>query len=299
MRFPKKGELMKNKMLAVLLLPLLFLASSGCDPNTVINKYFAKLGLNRLAVVRNDIKPGGLVLSNDKGAVYADNMLDYISVDPGSVNVSVTAGDQYSNYQAVIGSYKDDRSIDANVALDFLQTFLPVNLKSDLSFKTSVSIDLIDAKVTRMKLPSIQQSLGSVAAEPFRKAVADFTADGKTKAYLVFETWETNKLKITSSNNTDITDSVDVSKIKVISSATGKFSLTRKSSSELELSGDKFYIFAVRTGQLQSVNGGLTFTPMNFVPPKDLGIKAAGGDDSYSAPVNQEFAPVTLGSRFQ
>jgi hypothetical protein len=87
--------------------------------------------------------------------------------------------------------------------------------------------------------------------------------------------------------------------VKIISSASGKFSLSRKSSSELELSGDKFYIFAVRTGQLQAVGGGLTFTPMNFVPPKDLGIKAAGGDDSFSAPVNQDFAPLTLESRFQ
>jgi len=291
--------MMKNKKrLAMLVLPLLVLAS-GCDPNAVINKYFAKLGLNRLAVVRDDIKLGGLVLSNSKGAVYADNMLDYVSEDPGKVNISVTAGDQFSNYQAVIGSYKDDRSIDANAALDFLQTFLPINLKSDLSLKTSVSIDLINAKVTRMKVPSVQQFLGSTAGAPFRKAVADLTADGKTKAYLIFETWETNKLKITSSNNTDITDSIDVSKVKIISSATGKFSLSRKSSSELELSGDKFYVFAVRTGQLQATNGGLTFSPMNFVPPKDLGIKGAGGDDSYSAPVNQDFGPVTLGSRFE
>jgi hypothetical protein len=40
----------------------------------------------------------------------------------------------------------------------------------------------------------------------------------------------------------------------------------------------------------------LAFNPMNFISPKDLGIKAAGGDDSYSAAVNQDFAPLTLGS---
>jgi len=272
------------------------LASAGCDPNVVINKYFAKMGLNRLAVVRDDVKPGGLVLSNSKGAVYADNMLDYVTDDPGKVQLAITAGNQLSNYNAAVGSYKDDRSIDASAALNFLQTLLPVDLKSSLSLKTSVSIDLIDAKVTRMKVPSVQQFLGSSASDPFRKAVASFTADGKTKAYIIFETWETNKLKITSSSGTDITDSVDVSKVKIISSAQGKFSLSRKSSSELELSGDKFYVFAVRTGQLQSANGGLTFTPMNFVPPKDLGIKAAGGDDSFSAPVNADYAPLTLGS---
>jgi hypothetical protein len=288
-----------NRIVTLVVLLILVLTPIGCDPNVVINKYFAKMGLNRLAVVRDDVKPGGLVLSNSKGSLYADNMLDYVSEEPGKVQVSLTAGDQFSNYQAVIGSYKDDRSIEASAALNFLQTFLPIDLSSSLSFKTSVSIDLINARVTRMKVPSVQQFLGLSAAEPFRKAVATFTADGKTKAYIIFETWETNKLKITSSNGTDITDSVDVSKVKIISSAQGKFSLSRKSSSELELSGDKFYVFAVRTGQLQSANGSLTFTPMNFVPPKDLGIKGAGGDESFSAPVNTDYAPVTLGSTLE
>jgi hypothetical protein len=288
---------MTSKRFAMLaILVTLILASAGCDPNVVINKYFAKMGLNRLAVVRDDVKPGGLVLSNSKGSIYADNMLDYVTEEPGKVQLAVTAGDQLSNFNAVVASYKDDRSIDASAALNFLQTIIPVDLKSSLSLKTSVSIDLIDAKVTRMKVPAIQQFLGSSASEPFRKAVASFTADGKTKAYIIFETWETNKLKITSSNGTDITDSVDVSQVKIISSAQGKFSLSRKSSSELDLSGDKFYVFAVRTGQLQSANGGLTFAPMNFAPPKDLGIKGAGGDESFSASVNADYAPVTLGS---
>jgi hypothetical protein len=290
---------MKRNKAVMLFVVLVVAVLDGCDPNVVINKYFAKMGLNRLAVVRDDIKPGGLVLSNNKGSLYADNMLDYVTEEPGKVQISLTSGDQLSNYQAVIASYKDDRSIDASAALSFLQTFLPVDLKSSLSLKTNVSIDLINAKVTRMKIPSVQQFLNSDASQPFRSAVTKFTADGKTKAYLVFETWETNKLKITSSNGTDITDSVEVSKVKIISSAEGKFSLSRKSSSELELTGDRFYVFAVRTGQLQSANGGYTFAPMNFVLPKDLGIKAAGGDESFSAPINADYGAVALGSTLE
>ncbi|MGZ5178540.1 MAG: hypothetical protein ACXWCW_30810, partial [Burkholderiales bacterium] len=127
-----------------------------------------------------------------------------------------------------------------------------IDLSSSLSLKANVNIDLINAKVKRMKIPAVQRFLGSNSSAPFRSAVGGFTGDGKTKAFLIYETYEANKLKITASNNTDITDSINVQEIKVISSAEGKFSLKRTSTTEHELTGDKFYVFAVRTGELQT-----------------------------------------------
>src|SRR6185503_6502833 len=191
-------------------------------PNKEINSYFGKLGLNRLAVVRDDIQPGGLVLSNDKGAMYADNMLDYVTAQPGKVQLALTSGEQQSNYDAVIASYKGDRSIEASAALKFIQSFLPIDLSNSVSLKTNVNIDLINAKVKRMKIPAMQQFLNSNDSQGFRTAVGGFTAaDKKSRAFVIYETYETNKLKISSSSGTEITSSINVNEIKVISSAQG------------------------------------------------------------------------------
>jgi hypothetical protein len=267
--------------------------SAGCDPEQTVNNYFAQQGLNRLAVVRDDIQPGGLVIANSKGAMYADNMFDY-TTKPPSAEYTFTAGDGTAEYKAVLRSFTQDRNIDPSVAVKFLASMIPADLGNEFKFNDKVMIDLTQATVRRMKIPVVQSYLNSNASGAFRAAVSQFVQDGKTSAYLVYETWRAKKLKIQTESGKDISNALEIGAVKVIASATGKFSYKRTSKSEIELTGDKFYVFAIRTGMLEKNGDNFKFKPMDFLKPNGWGVKAAGTDIQYSAPINEDFSAVTL-----
>jgi len=89
------------------LLPLMFLVVA-CNPDDTVNSYFAKLGLNRLALARNDIEPGALILVGGQGAIYADNMFDYLETEPEN-EYGIWAGDKVSEYKALLRRYQGER----------------------------------------------------------------------------------------------------------------------------------------------------------------------------------------------
>jgi hypothetical protein len=266
---------------------------AGCDPEQTVNNYFAQQGLNRLAIVRDDIQPGGLILANSKGAMYADNMFDY-ATKPASAEYTFSAGDGTAEYQAVLRGFTQDRSIDPNVAVKFLLNMIPVDLGSEFKFNDKVTIDLTQTTVRRMKIPVVQSYLNSNSSRDFRLAVSQFVQDGKTSAYVVYETWRAKTLKIQTESGKDISNTLGIGAVKVVASATGKFSYKRTSKSEIELSGDKFYVFAIRTGMLEKNEDNFKFKPMDFLKPQGWGVKAAGTDIQYSAPINGDFSAVTL-----
>jgi hypothetical protein len=283
--------------IAIILFGLAFAVS--CDPEKVVNDYFSKAGLNRLATPRTDIEPGGLVLAGKKGALYTDNMLDYLPTEQQNEYQTLISNEE-SQYQAVLKKYTQDRGIDAHAALGFVQTFLPLNLDQSLKLTGNVKIDLITAQVARMKIPTVRQFLNSQDSLEFRRAVQEFTPDDKTQAYIIYEVWRTNKLRITTDSGTNIGVDVKVGETKPLelSSGEGKFTYTRTSNTELVIDGDRFYDFAVRTAKLQKGGTPDTYVivPMNFVPPKDIGIKGTAADESItdSAALNKDFQPLTL-----
>ena len=225
--------------------------------------------------------------------MYADNMFDY-ATKPPSEEYAFTAGDGTTVYQAVLRSFTQDRRVDPSVAVKFLADMVPAELGSEFKFNDKVTIDLTQATVRRMKIPVVQSYLNSNASAGFREAVSQFVQDGKTSAYLVYETWRAKKLKIQTESGKDISNTLEVGAVRVVASATGKFSYKRTSKSEIELIGDKFYVFAIRTGMLEKNEGNFTFKPMNFAISKGWGIKAAGTDTEYSAPINENFSAVRL-----
>lgn len=276
-----------KKTLARLLVTTALLGTIGCDPNQIVNDFFAKQGLNRLAVLRDDIQPGGLILVGKQGALYADNMLDYVnSSDEVYIPISVRNGT--SEFDAVIRSYQGDRNVKPAATLDFLKQVLPLSLSGSLKLSANVKLDQIEARVKRMKIPDIRKFLVSEAANGF-KSELDTDLNQKQDPYLIYETWSTNKIKLVADGGNDISSSIKVGEVgKLISGASGEFTYTKIDKSTLEINGSKYYVFAVRTGKLQKNGNGFDFFQAQFVPPSGFGVKAAGTDIQYSAPVRDE-----------
>lgn len=291
--------LTSRRTFSINLLLILVLFCVSCNPEKVVNEYFAKAGLNRLATPRTDIKPGGLILVRGTSALYVDNMLDYLPAEPKhEYEISLT--NEMAQYQAVLKKYTQDRSMDVNTAFGFVESFVPLDLKAALKLTGNVKIDLINANVDRMKIPTAIRFLTSSDSADFKRAVSDFTADKKTEAYLVYEVWRTNKLKITTDSGTTFSPEIKVKGNPMplkLSSGEGKFTYQRTSNTELVINGDTPYVFAIRTAKLVpgEAPGSLTLQPMKFVPPKESGIK--GGEDenvSYSAAIAEGFQPITI-----
>src|SRR5437773_1152607 len=120
------------------------LVELACDPQQMVNQYFKKLGLNPLAVVRDDMKPGALILKKGGFAVFNDSVFDYGK--NGSSEPNVNTDDLTSKFQAILKQHEEDKSIDASLALGFVKALLPVSIDADLGLTGNVSIELINAK---------------------------------------------------------------------------------------------------------------------------------------------------------
>jgi hypothetical protein len=271
----------------------------GCDPNKELDTFYGNMGLTRLRYVRDDLQPGGLVeVGRDSKPIYKDNMFDYSTEDTEKAALPVSAGDRSSEYNAVLSSYTGDRSIDANTALAFLSSVLPIKLSNVISTSGNVTISMTSAKVQRMKIPTLNNFLGSPESEAFRTTVTSDLSSPGTSAYLVYEVFRTNKLKITTSTKFDFKPSVSVTKdIAVIQEGSASFELKRSKTTELEITGDRYYAFAIRTARLVGKPGNVLAldTSTKFIPKTALGGKE---DIEYSRPIVGDFDSVALASIF-
>jgi hypothetical protein len=271
------------------------LTATSCDPEKTVNMYFKQLGLNRLAVPRSDVEPGGLIIVKGRNAVYEGSLYDWISGE--YVGGAVVAADKTSDYKAVLKRFKGDRKMDAGVALKMLDSVLPVEVSASAGLQGKVEIDLVKALGRRMKIADIQRLLNSNAAVELRGHLDQIVASGG-QPYVAFETLRANRLKVTTDAGSDISTALKTTgAVKSVATAQGNFSLKRSGQSELEIAGDEFYVFAIRTGRLRKQKNLWSVEVTSYVPPSDWGIKAAGTDDTYSAPLMSDFeSSVRLGA---
>jgi hypothetical protein len=270
---------------------VLVLLSVACDPAQLVQEYFKKLGLNQLAIARDDIQPGALIDVKGKDAIYDDNMLEYVASSDGA-DVTVTSLNKLDDYNAVLKQYKGSRSVDASIALSFLKTILPIDPSANLDISGSVTIDMINAKAQRMSPASITKFLNGTVSQPFKDHLAQL--DSKVKPYLAYEIYTTNKLNITTSSSSNIGASVKLGEIKPLGSGNASFTYKRTGDTTIEITGDHYYVFAIRVGQLVAKNGSYVLDITNYTLPGDWGVKAAGTDEKYSAPLVGDYEPVKL-----
>jgi hypothetical protein len=65
----------RDALIASILLTDIFLLS--CEPHEVTKDYFGGQGLNPLAVVRNDVEPGALILKQSDKTIFTESIFDY------------------------------------------------------------------------------------------------------------------------------------------------------------------------------------------------------------------------------
>lgn len=286
------------KIGARFLLLCLIALNTACNPEDTVNDYFEKLGLNRLAILRNDVQPGALILVGKQGPIYADNMFDRLEGESGN-EYGINVSNKISEYQAILKSYQGTTDIDGELAVKFIKGLLQVKPEFKLELSNKVSIEMVNAKVRRMKIPTIQKFLGRNESRSFRREILEYLKND-VRPYLVYEVYRTNKLKIVAEGGTDISPDLTVGAVHpLISEGEVSFSYKKTSTSQIEIIGEGYYSFAVRTAQLVPgpSTGSLKLNPTGFIKPEEWGIKSAGTDDRYSAAILGNFKAITLMSR--
>jgi len=267
---------------------------TGCpDPDKRADDIFKRQGINRVRVPNDYMEPGSVIVVKDKKAVYADNMLDYLEVPPDpSKAFKIQAG------MAVVPASSGETAMGVDVALKFLDSFLPVKVSGKMALTSDVKLEMVNAKTKRLRVPDLQTFLNNPASLAFRNAMLAQMNQGKS-VFVAYETYITNKLKLTANAGTDISTSAEIGKITpLFESSQPKFTFTKKSKTEVIIDGDGFYIFGVKTAKLtfdQSHNLW-SFDITNFVPTGVLSV-----DDKFASSMTgaskTDFEAVTIERR--
>jgi hypothetical protein len=258
----------------------------GCDPQKVVEDYFGGQGLNPLAVVRNDVRPGALILKQEHNTLFAESIWDYSTGQkPTITSRELTSAE----LDAVTKKYEQDREVSGSAAANFLKSVLPTRITTDLGLTDKVKIDLPGVKTSRLKPIDIQTYLAK-GSGGLRNFIA--TQHGSSEPYVVYETYYADTLSISSEMGTDVSTKVEVSsEFRPLSSEDRSFSYKRTSKETILIKGDKPYVFAVRAGKLLIRNGVYALESTNFVTGQ---LRATGGNEQYSAPVLVDYSPISL-----
>jgi hypothetical protein len=264
---------------------------AGCDPNKVINRFFTDLGLNRLAILRTDIKPGAVILADTKKTMYAGNMSKYVQAMPAASDAPESAG----SFSAVIPKYTAQEGLDASSSLKFLDSVLPISLSGSLKLNGTVSLDQVEASVQRIDPADIEAILNDSGKSAQLVAKLQDRWDGNSDIYIAYETYAAKKFSLKTTSDTNIAPEISVGKTKVIASGSAKFTITHSSTSELTVDGDTAYVFAFRAAKVEPRGG--TWRLRIMAPPPNFGSGTKAEADEYSAFVGVGSGPVTLADR--
>lgn len=282
----------------LMLLICVSLTLLGCDPEDLINDYFRQMGLTRLAVLQTDIQPGTLILMKGNEAFLGDHVLDYVdqSVDP-SREYGTFGGSVKDDVDAVLRKFSANTALSGKTAMSFLASVFRLSPSLDLGLTGDVSISLPDAKVRKMKVANLEKFLSRNDSLTFQKKVREWKQQGVTP-YIAYEVYRAKSLKVMSAEGKDVAPSLKANTVTPLP-IEGNITVAYKkvASNELIVAGNRYYAFAVRTAQLNvDSEQSVTIDRTEFVKPKEWGIKSAGTDDQYAAPLMKNFEPVALKS---
>lgn len=270
----------------------------GCDPEDLINGYFKQMGLTRLAVLQTDVQPGTIILMKGSEAFLGDHVLDYIDqrLDP-SHDYGIFGGSAKEETDAILRQFSGNSALSGKVAMSFLTSVFRLTPSLDLGLTGTVSIALPDAKVRKMRVADLEKFLSRNESLTFQKKVREWKQQDLTP-YVAYEVYRAKSLKILSAEGKDVAPSLKVNTVTPLpieGSVTVAYKKT--ASNELLVAGNRYYAFAVRTAKLSvDAENMVTVDRTDFVKPEEWGIKSAGTDDQYAAPLAKSFEPVTLKS---
>lgn len=269
----------------------------GCDPEDQINDYFRQMGLTRLAVLQTDVQPGTVILMKGNEAFLGDHLLDYVdqNADP-SREYGTFGGSAKDEVNAVLRKFTSSKELSGKTAMSFVVNIFQLTPSVDFGLTGTVSIDLPDAKVRKMKVASLEKFLSRTAdSEIFQKKVRGWLQQGVTP-YVAYEVYRAKSLKLQSAEGKDIAPSLKANTVTPLPlEGTQTVHYKKVASNELILAKNRYYAFAVRTAKLNvDSEQRVIVDRTEFVKPEEWGIKSAGTDDQYSAPLTNKFEPIAL-----
>jgi len=269
---------------------LLCATLTACDPNKMVNKFFTDLGLNRLAILRTDIKPGAVILANAKSTMYAGNISKYVQGV-----ASKDSSDSASSFDAVIPKYTANQGIDASASLKFLDSVLPLSLSGSLKLNGTVSLDQISATVQRLEPDDIQAILNDSQKSGALQAKLQDKWDANSDIYIAYETYAAKKFSLKTTSDTNIAPDIEVGQTKLVSSGSAKFTITHSSTYELTVDSETPYVFAIRAAKVEPRGGSWRLSIM--APPPNFGVGVKAAADQYSAFIDRDSGPIALADR--
>jgi len=268
----------------------------GCDPEDLINNYFKQMGLTRLAMLQTDVQPGTVILMKGNEAFLGDHVLDYVDqrLDP-THDYGAFGGSAKDEVDAILRKFSGKTALSGNAAMSFLINVFRLNPSLDLGLTGTVSIALPDAKVRKMKVADLEKFLSRKESLTFQKKVQEWTQQGLSP-YVAYEVYRAKSLKISSAEGKDVAPSLKVNTVTPLPiEGSASVAYKKTASNELLVAGNRYYAFAVRTAKLSvDAENTVTVDRTDFVKPEEWGIKSAGTDDQYAAPLAKNFEPVTL-----
>jgi hypothetical protein len=277
--------MMQRRLLVPLLLCSVVLLTS-CDPSTALNKAFAKLGLTRLALIRDDIQPGAVMVRSKSAAVFADNITDYVP----SSSLKIQFEDKSKDVSAYIPTIEGSSNIKPKLALDLLASLVPLNSSADFEFASSVSIKQMDCKVKRVPVTQITEFLIDPDNSGLTLGLKPYF-DAKNDVFIAYEVWRSSSINFDSETKTDVTTSLKVGDVKPISKAEVALTVDRTAKEKLTVSGDQPYAFAVKLLKLERdpESGNLSVKLTDFKPPDVL-----KGPDDQNVFVDEGMEGITV-----
>jgi hypothetical protein len=271
------------------------MTAMGCDPEDLVNDYFKQMGLTRLAVLQTDVQPGTVILMKGREAFLGDHILDYVDQSADPSHEYGTFGGSAKEVDAVLRRFSSKTELTGKTAMSFLVNIFRLSPSLDLGLTGTVSIALPDAKVRKMKVASLEKFLTRTDSTTFQRKVREWKQQG-LMPYVAYEVYRAKSLKVLSAEGTDVAPSLKANTVTPLPiDGTVAMAYKKVASNELIVAGNRYYVFAVRTAKLNmSEEQTVTVDRTEFVKPQEWGIKSAGTDDQYAAPLVNSFEPVKL-----
>lgn len=273
---------MSHRTLGIVSVVAAILIGSACVPD--VDKFFSDKKLNRLAVPRDDIAPGTLVIHKSGIAQSTDSILE----------VAPTASLTTTSFNAVLPGIDKTKAIDASVGLKVLDAILPLGFDGALKLTSNVKIPQASVAGLRVSETQISRLLASPAGEPLKKWILD-RAKKDIHTYVVMQTLRAKDFSMVADSGSDITTDLTVGQTKFVQKGEVKFSIKRTSKETLDISGDKYYVVAIAVAAFD-VSGGkqAALGPLGVdlsLPVPKVPVLGAGGTETAAQPL---FRPVGL-----
>ncbi len=296
MRFPRPTHNQTSPRRLWRLSWLVFFASSliGCNPEEAIQEYFAQKGLNPLAMLRTDVEPGTLIyVGNDGQARLAGLLTNYLPPQyQGSVPLPRVSCESSGGCRGILSGYQETRSTTAETALSFFWGLFNLSPSVNFGVTGNLSVDQIDSRYEKISIPALKRFLGNRKAKAVAQEIWDNLNDGD-RAFVAYEVHWAKQLRISSVDGKDIATGLKVNVAATPLGGKAGLRVKKSSSSQLVVSSDIAYAFAVKTGELVkgTVPGTVKFK-VTHVHAGDVKGGLIGSPDDPAAPILENYQAV-------